>query len=159
MANGRVYSVVSSAQAETVATDLIEVVAATLSQVQLISVQVSQTTEEADAQDEMLAITIKRQTGAFTGGSGGAGATPNPVDFIDTAASFTAEVSNTTVITGGAAQVIVEDAFNVRAGYLWIPLEEQRIICDPTDAIVISVEAAADSVSFTATAFFREFGT
>ena len=85
--SGRIYSVVSAPQAETAATEF-NATAATLSLVQLISVEVGQTTEEADAQDEMLNLKISRFRGGFTIGSGGAAATPAPADPIDTAASW-----------------------------------------------------------------------
>ena len=154
----REYTIVSAPQAETLNTEF-NMTAATLSHIVLLSVEIGQTTEEADAQDEMLNIKISRFRGGFTIGSGGAAATPGLIDPIDSAASFTARVSDTTATSGGSEDIMRQTAFNVRQGYLWVPLKVERLEAESTDAFAILIEAPADSVSYVFTATLREFGT
>lgn len=156
---GRIYTVPSGQDAETAAQDIFELTAPATGIIALVGLQIGQTTEAGDAAAEMLEVTIRRAVGGFTSGSGGQAITPVPARQGDVAASFTAEANNTTVITGGTITDVVTDAWNVQGGYLWLPPDGFEISCHPTDAIVVSISAPADSVTFAATAWVEEIGT
>lgn len=79
------------------------------------AVFLSQSTETSDAAEEQLRIQIIR--GHTTSGSGGAAATPRPLDENDAAAGFTAEVENTTLATLGSAVNLHSDTWNVRVPF------------------------------------------
>lgn len=159
MLYGRTYSCPTGFGAVSAAVDLFEITAAATGIVGLTGLQIGQSSDAGDAEDELLQIIISRVVGAFTSGSGGASVTPAPLDQEGAAASSTCEAKNTTQITGGTATVMFNDSFNVRAGYLWVPTPQQIIIASPTDAIVVALSAPADALTLAATATIEELGT
>lgn len=157
---GRMYSVSFAATAATTAFDAFEVAPASNKPCRLHSIFISQTSEEGDAQDEMLSVTITRGGTAMTSGSGGSVATPQPLgSSANTAAGFTAEVMNTTQATFTSGVVVHRDAFNVRAGWQYRPTPEERIdVSNVNGGLTVAVEAPADSVTFIGTMIVEELG-
>jgi hypothetical protein len=104
------------------------------------------TADAGDAQEELLQLSIRR--GYTTSGSGGS--TPNiaRLNANDAAASFTAEVNNTTVATTGTPDVVHPDGFNVRVPYTWAPAPECRPVCSQAESriVVRLVTAPADAI-------------
>ena len=151
----RVYTVQFSGVATTAQTDLFEITPADDKPVDILGLFIGQTTDVGDAQDENLQIQIIR--GHTTSGSGGSAPTPAPVDPIDTAAGFTAEVNNTTVASAGTAVTVHTDVWNGRAGYAnwWIPGTEPRATQANT-TIVVRMSAPADSITLSGTLYVRE---
>ncbi len=97
---GRTYSVIFSAVAVTAAQDLFEISPADDKPVEIVAIEIGQkTSDSGDAADELLQLSIIR--GFTASGSGGSAPTPGPLDNIDTAAGFAAEVNNTTVANTG----------------------------------------------------------
>src|SRR6478735_895384 len=94
---GRIYTVDLTPTAITVAADLFEITPADDKPIRVLSLNLHQTTDFGDAQDEVISVVWVR--GNATSGSGGSAPTPRPGNRNDAAAGFTAEVANTTAAT------------------------------------------------------------
>lgn len=153
---GRLYNVIVGVVAITAEQDLFELVMPSTAAGVLRSLEVAQTTEIADAQDEMLRLRI--MSGFTTSGSGGSSATPIPKALGMSASGITAEINNTTVATSGTIVTHRDVSWNVRAGYIWMPPEEEMIVIAPSARLCVRISAPADSVTFSATATVEEIG-
>ncbi len=154
------YSAVFSDVAVSVAQDLFEILAPTDSIVKIHSVRVGQSSDEGDAQAEMLPIEFVVGRGATTG-SGGSSPTPQLLEAGFAAAGSTAEVNNTTrmVVGGGSLHTVLEDTFNVQVGFLYQPLPEEMIIISPGDFFTVALPSApADAFTMSGTIVFEEIG-
>lgn len=155
MALGRMYTA-SFSSAETAAQDLIELNAPADAVVVVHSISIEQSTEEGDAQAEMLSVQLARCS-TTTAGSGGASATARPHNVGAPAYGGTVEYSNTTQAT--TQTVIQERAFNVQAGFYYMPTPDERIVISPSGIFIVGLtEAPADSVTFHVTITFEEIG-
>jgi hypothetical protein len=153
--NGRIYTVVFSAVAVTAAQDLFEISPADDKPVEIVGIELGQTTDSGDAQDEQLQISIIR--GFTTSGSGGSAPTPAPLSPSDTAAGFAAEVNNTTVANTGTSVTLHTGAWNVRAGYInWFPEGIRPAATQANTTIVVRQTAPADSITMSGTLYVRE---
>lgn len=156
----KMYTVLFNSVAVTVAQDFFEITAPATRVLVVHQLELAQSTEVGDAQDEMLALTIRRGTSATTSGSGGTSATPAPVQANQGAAAFTAEVNNTTVMTGGTITSLVSTGWNVRAvptTWMWTP--ETRPVVSPSERLVVRLDGApADSVTVSGTMWVEEIG-
>lgn len=151
---GRMYSISFEEVAVTAAQDLFEVVAAADSVVLLHALYLSQSSEEADAQAEMLPLLIHRGS---TSGSGGSTPTPAPMNLGDAAFGGTAEANNTTQSTEGT--FIHADSWNVQIPYQLIWTPEMRPVISPSGRIIVELQAApADSVTMNGTLYVEELG-
>lgn len=155
---GRFYSVPFSATSVSAAVDVFEVLASTSKPFVLHEVVIAQASDYGDAQAEGLSILIKRATGSYTSGSSGSTVTPAKHNTNDAAAGPTAEVNNTTQASAGsgALTTIRADAFNVQAGYQYLPTPEQRLFFLAAEAVVVSITAPADAVTLSGTLVFEE---
>lgn len=153
---GRLYSVSFKDVAVTAQQDLLEITAADDKPIVLHALYLGQSSDAGDAQAEMLGLTIER--GNTTSGSGGSSPTPVPLDPGDAAASFTAEVNNTTQASSGTAVRLHADTFNVQAGYAYIPTPETRIKASQGNTtLTIRINGApADSLTVSGTAIIEE---
>lgn len=152
----RSYSVVFSAVAVTAAQDLFEITPADDKPVEIVGIELGQTSDSGDAQDEQLQISIIR--GHSTSGSGGTAPTPAPLVTGDTAAGFTAEVNNTTIASAGTAVTLHTGAWNVRAGYInWFPEGVRPAAGQGNTTIVVRQTAPADSLTMSGTLYLREY--
>lgn len=161
MAQGRLYTIQFGAQAVTAAIDFLELLVPSDAVMALREVRITQSTEAGDAASEQLRFQIKRATGTYTSGSGGAVSTLNKVQTGDAAAGITGEQLNTTQAAAGtgALTTLLEEAENVHNGWLHKPPPDERLIFSPGEACVISLPAApADSVSFSLYALVEEIG-
>lgn len=152
---GRTYTVVFSAVSVSAAQDLFELLPADDRPIEIVGIELGQTSDAGDAADELLQISIIR--GHTTSGSGGTTPTPTPMSPLDTAAGFTAEVNNTTVASVGTTTTLHTGAWNVRAGYInWFP-EEARPVCSQAQtSIVVRQTAPADAITMSGTLYVRE---
>lgn len=156
----RTYTVLLPASAQAGAIDWFELIAGSTSALALLGLDIGQTTEVTDAQEEQIDYYIKRASGTYTSGSGGASAgTPGPVRPGDAAATFTAEIRNTTRIAVGTGALVTlhNSSFNIRAGLdkLWTP--ETAFGCGPSQALAIGMTGApTDSITWVATAYVAE---
>lgn len=152
---GRMYSVSFSDVAVTVQQDLFEIVAAAGRTLIVRGLELSQSSEVGDAQEEGLSILFK--SGQTTSGSGGSAPTPIPMDFNDNAAGCSAETNNTTKASAGTIVTHRAAHWNVRAPYLWMMPPEMCIRI--TGGRRFTVELAttpADSITMSGTLYLEE---
>lgn len=155
---GRFYSASFSAVSVSAAQDVFEVLAASAKPFILHEVILVQTSDYGDAQAEGLQVTISKATGSYTSGSGGSTGTLRPHLTNDAAAGPTPEFNNTTPASAGTGALtrIRADAFNVQAGYQYVPTPETRILFLPAEAVVVSITAPADAVTMSGTIVIEE---
>jgi len=155
---GRFYSVSFSAVSVSAAVDVFEVLASAGKPFVLHEVVIAQSSDYGDAAAEGLQVLIKRATGSYTSGSGGSTATPAKHLTNDASAGPTAETNNTTQASAGtgALTTIRVEAWNVQAGYQYLPPPEQRILFLPAEACVVSITAPADAITLSGTLVFEE---
>lgn len=154
----KMYTVPFAAVAVTAAQDLWEIVAAANRLVVVHGWELSQSTETGDAQEESLAILVKK--GATTSGSGGTAPTPVPLETNQGAAGFTAEVNNTTKATTGTITTVYATSWNVRATpYPWMFTPEARIYVAPSERLTVELVAApVDSITMSGVLWAEEIG-
>lgn len=153
--NGRVYTVTFSAVSVSAAQDLFELTPADDKPVEIIGIELGQSSDSADAQDEQLQISIIR--GNTTSGSGGSAPTPAPLNPNDTAAGFTAEVNNTTPASSGTAVTLHTGCWNVRAGYInWFPEGCRPSASQANTLLRVAMTAPADAITMSGTLYVRE---
>ncbi len=157
---GRFYSIPFSAVAVSAAQDLFEVLAGTGKPFLLHEIVLAQSSDFGDAAAEGLSLLLKKATGSYTSGSGGTTPTPVPHQTGDSAAACTTEVNNTTqAATGsGALTTVRAEAFNVQAGWQYLPTPETRLYFRPAEACVLSVTVPADAITLSGTMVIEELG-
>ena len=155
---GRVYTVPFRAIAVSAAQDLFSVQVPADMIIEVLSLKVFQTSDVGDAAEEILGIRVRRQTGAFTVGSGGAAVTPVRAHEGDAASGVTARRNDTT-----QALATFEDydhfGWNVRIPQpeVWTP-EEQFTIFGTSDLVIDLPVAPADALTMSAVLRFKELG-
>lgn len=152
----RVYTVSFENVTVSVAQDFFEVSPADDHPVVILACYLDQISDVGDAAEEMLRYKIIR--GHATSGSGGSAATARPLDPGDSAASFSAEVNNTTIASTGTAVDLHAGAFNIRAGLALIfPPEMTPVANQGNTTIVVRLMAApADAVTMSGTLYIAE---
>jgi hypothetical protein len=135
--------------------DLFELIAADDRPIEIVGLFLGNKSEVADAQDEMLAISIISD---YTSGVTGTATTPRPMDSRDAAAGFVCEVLATTVATTGTPITLHVDTFNVRAGYqVWWPECARPKIDQADTALYVRLTTAvADDLTLSGTLYVRE---
>lgn len=157
---GRFYAVNFSAVSVAAAQDLFELTAPSngAARIRLHAISLVQTSDVAAADSEVLRTTIKRMSSGSTSGSGGSAPTPTPLESGDPAATFAAEVNNTTQASGGTTVTLVESGFNVLAGMEWsLPIPpDRRPSAVNGERLVVSLTAPADALTMSGTAIIEE---
>jgi len=121
----------------------------------LLRIHIAQTSEPT-SEEEQLALTVQRAHS--TSGSGGSAPTPRPMNSSNAAAGFTAEVMNTTQATGGSPVVLLESAWNTRAGLDLAFAPEEAPEAAGSERIVVQSSAPADAVTIRGTLWVEELG-
>lgn len=153
--SGRTYAVTFNAVAVSAAQDLFEITPADDKPCEIVSMHIGQYSDAGDAAAELLGIQIIR--GFTTSGSGGSAATPAALDPGSASAGFTAEVNNTTVANTGTTTTLHSDAFNVQAGYNYIPpLDARPKVNQGNTTLVVRITAPADALTMNGTLIVRE---
>lgn len=111
---GRRYWVDLPPAAMTVAGDLFELTPADDKPIRVLAINIHQTSDVGDAQEEIISLVWIR--GHTTSGSGGSTPTPRPCNPSDAAAGFTVEAGNTTVASAGTGVNLPRHGLNVRGG-------------------------------------------
>ena len=149
---GRFYSITVDQIAVSAVQDLIEINAPATGSVVIHSAEFGQHSDAADAEAEMLQITISRATAS---GSGGSAVTPIPHQFGDAASAVTAERNNTTQAT--TTTPIRATTWNIQAGYIYAPTPEERISIPPSGRIVFELPVApGDEITLSGTVVIEE---
>ena len=155
--SGRTSFITFSNVAVTAGQDFISLQAADVKPFELVSIELGQSSDAGDAQDEMLPIAVKR--GYTTVGSGGSSVTPAKALPGDAAFGGTARVNDTTVASGGTPDTVLSSAFNVRAGYQKVWALDERPQVPQGGVCVINLPSApADSLTMWGTVAIRELG-
>lgn len=155
----RMYVAQTNGVATTVATDIFELVAAATHIIVVHGIEISQTSDTGDAQEELLSILLKRGVGN-TSGSGGSSPTKSKLQTGAATSAATLEANNTTVAVagGGSLTTLHASAWNVRMPWLWIPTPEMRIVLAPSETLIVGAPAPADSLTVNATIYWEEIG-
>lgn len=151
----RMYTVQFSGVAVTAQQDFFEIVAPSTGAIIVHAIELSQTTEFGDAQEEQLLIQLK--SGQTTSGSGGSAPTPVPLAFGDSAAGFTAEANNTTKASAGTIVTHASWAWNVRGEFLKLFTPEMRPIVRASRRMTVELGTTpADSITMNGTIWVEE---
>lgn len=157
---GRIYRVPFNAVAVTAQQDLFEITAAAGKHCVIHEWNVSQATEVGDAQEEGLNLILKRGSSGTTSGSGGTAPTPVVQGTSNTAAGFTAEVNNTTKMSGGTITLEEPHNWNVRiTPYRHIYTPETRPEIAPGERKTLELATTpADSITLSGYMIVEEMG-
>jgi len=155
---GMLYTGQFNGVAVTAQQDLFELTAPSDCVVLIHWIELSQTTEFGDAQEEELLILIKRGVGT-TSGSGGSAPTPAKLESGFAAAGSSLEVNNTTKMTGGTITTITPGSWNIRQERLWVYTPEVRIVLSPSERLTVELATTpADSITMNGEMKFEELG-
>lgn len=152
-AEALVYYATFAAVGITAAQDAFAIVAGT-KRVSIRAAMLSQYSDFGDAAAEILSVTIVR--GNTVVGSGGGAFTPLKARPSMPPASATVRINDTTVATGGTAETLVSDMWNVAAGFIHQPSEAERIWLEPGQRACVRITAPADSLTSNGTLVFEE---
>jgi len=137
--------------------DLFELTGPTDAVTIIHQIVLSQTTEVGDAQEEGLAILLKR--GQTTSGSGGTTPTPTPLETGSAAYGGVTEVNNTTKASAGTIVTTHAEAWNVRGPWVYLPTPEARPIMGPSTRFTVELGTTpADAITMHGTLLFEEVG-
>lgn len=155
--NAKIYAVILPATAVTAAIDLLEIQPADDRPCRIVGMEIFQTSDVGDAQEEILAIQIIRGY-TTSGSSGGSAPTPRDLNRVGATAGFVVEVMNTTVANTGTAHILHEGGWNVRMPYTWFPDEMMMAQASQADVtmVVRLPSAPADSLTIRGTVWVAE---
>ena len=93
-----------------------------------------------------LRFSLKRLPTTVTAGSGGNAGTINKSRSGDASATVTGRINDTTqATTNGTAVVLRADIYNPINGYQFLPAPEDRPACNPSEAVIVSLDQAPGS--------------
>ncbi len=153
---GPMYAASFGGVAVSVVQDLFQLLAAAAVPLIIHGIRIGQSSDAGDAQAEMLRIQLTR-TDFTINGSGGTTPTARALSPDSSAADTIVEANNTTLST--VQTVLVDDAFNVQSGWLWMPTPEERIIVPAgvTNGFIVGLlTAPADALTMSGTILFEE---
>jgi len=158
---GRIYSAIFNGVAVTAQQDFFEVLSAADSVTLVHAIELNQSTEVGDAQEEMLSVLMVRGVGSVTSGSGGSTATAQPVADGDAAFGGTVEINNTTkmVVGTGTLETLAAWTWNIRMPFEKIFTPELRPVISPGNRLTIELATTpADSITISGTIWLEEIG-
>lgn len=136
---GAVYAANFENVSVSVAQDLFEIASSATNMIRLRRVRIS----SAKTTSEVLRLTINRNTGAATSGSGGSTPTIRTVSPGARTALSTVEANNTTRVASGTKETIVAEQWNAITTYEWVPTDSQaQIEMGLSDHLTVALEAA-----------------
>jgi hypothetical protein len=150
-----VFTATFSAVSVSAAQDLFELVTSATNRLRIREIRISQHSDFGDAQSELIQVTLVR--GNTVAGSGGSAVTPRNLEPWSRAAVTTAAANNTTVASSGGV-VMLADAWNVAAGWLYAPSAEERIRVDINSRFCVRITAPTDALTVNGTIVFEEIG-
>jgi hypothetical protein len=151
----RLYTAQFNGVAVTAQQDFFELVAPSTGAVLVHAIELSQTTEVGDAQEEGLLILLK--SGQTTSGSGGSTPTPVPLAFGDAASGSAVEANNTTKAADGTIVTHAAWAWNVRGDFMKIFTPEMRPLVRASRRMTVELATTPDdSITMSGTLWFEE---
>lgn len=137
--------------------DILELAPASGKPIRIISLNLHQTSDFGDAQDEV--ISVKWVRGMTTSGTGGNTVTPSKCMSNDPSAGFGAESFNTSQASGGSPVILARHGFNVRAGLERIYSPEEVIMVTSSEIICLRFEASpVDAITLGGSVCVEEIG-
>jgi hypothetical protein len=113
-----------------------------------------QTTDLKDVEEEVLRVEIVR--GHATSGSGGQTTVIAPLNSFDTAATFAAELLNTTIASTGTPVGLGVKGWNIRTDFDWLFPPNQEPQLRTTERLVVRVGAPNDAITVNCSAYFEQ---
>ena len=147
------YVTSASTAAPTAAFDAVEIVAPASGIVLIKRLYVWQTSDLGDANEEVLRADWVR--GNSTSGSGGQTTVITPNNSFDAAATFTAELLNTTPATTGGLSLCVQ-GWNVRQPLELIFPPGEELVLRNSERGCLRISAPADAITVNACAFVEQ---
>jgi hypothetical protein len=147
---GRRVTIKTGYQTVSAIQDLLEVKLGTGQAGFVLRAKVVQKSDEASTEAEELEVSVKRASGAYTSGTGGAAATVVKGQTGDAAHGLATVQRNniTTQVSGGTVDTIESGVFNVLAGEWEVAYTPELMIpIGPSEAAVLSIEAPADALT------------
>lgn len=120
----------------------------------LIRFYMWQTTDLGDAQEEVLRVELIR--GHATSGSGGQTTVITPLNAFDAAATFAAELINTTIASTGTPVGLGVRGWNVRTDLDWLFPPLQEPVIRSAERLVVRVSAPTDPITVNCSAVFEQ---
>ena len=118
------------------------------------SCRIGQFSDAGDADAEMLEVRVVRYTGA-QGATGGIAGDETPHEVGMPASGVVSHIGSTTL--SATTTTIMEDSFNVQAGWLYLPTPEERIWVTAGAGIAfVCVAAPNDIITITASCTYEE---
>jgi hypothetical protein len=152
-----IYTAVFNGVNVTAQQDLFEILSPADAITIVHGIELSQSTETGDAQEEMLNLLLKR--GQTTTGSGGTTVTSQPIETGSSAYGGTVKANNTTKASVGTIVTLRADNWNVRMPYLWLPTPEMRPITGPGVRMTFELATTpADAITMSGTLWLEELG-
>jgi len=147
------FSAPMEAQAFTTATDIFELTCAATARAEILMMELGQTTDLGDAQEEVLRIGLYR---GATAGATGTALTEQPyADSNDGAAESAVVANRGTASTGGTLLQII--TWNIRIPTQWIWIPEMRPVAELSTVITFRLlTAPTDSITVSGTLIWRE---
>ena len=152
--SGNVYTISMEKAAVSVALEVFSIDAPSDAVLEILSCRVGQLTLEGDANAEMLSIKFARFSGAQDAtGTGNPTARPHNLG----GAASGAVVESGCTGTSATQTTVLEDGWNVQAGWLYLPIPEERFWISPSQGFVVNLEAPT-SMTVTGSLTWREYG-
>lgn len=149
----RIYTVTIAAVSVSAAQDLFELDPAADHPIEIVGIDLGQTSSTTQ---ENLGLSIIR--GHTTSGSAGTSATPAKLDAGDAAASFAAEINNTTIASSGTAVTLLTTAWNLLSGYAnWWHDPATRPKAAGAELLVVRITAPAAARTVRGTIWVAEY--
>ena len=132
--------------------DLWEAFPATQNPICIHSIRLGQITLEADANAGMAHVRLRRDTATGTATTLAANPLLPGTELADTTVKH-----SHTVDAAGTETQLVEDSWNVQAGWLYLPTPEERPWFTSAAGLVISNDEVVAAATITITVVFEEF--
>lgn len=158
---GMIYTGIFDSVAVTVQQDFFELLAPADCTVIIRHIELTQSTEFGDAQEEDLIIRLKRGVGTVTSGSGGTAPTLAKQQSGFAAAGSTLEANNTTKMATGTGTItqLWSSSWNVRAPWIWLPTPEFTGVLSPSERLTVELASTpVDSITMNGTIVIEELG-
>lgn len=152
----RLYAATFSGQAETAQVDFWSLLPAVDKPVEIHYVSITQLLEIGDAAEEQLLVIVK--TGNTTVGSGGNAEAGTPIRSLnDVADAAIVRSMDTTKATAGTVRIHAEEHMNVRTGFYYYPVPEDRPMIENNEHFVVELATTPlDSITFAGTIWYAE---
>lgn len=150
MASG-IYTVVAQAQTIATAITVLELTAPSTGEIELYRAWCQQSSTTTSA---MVRIELLRKSGTITGTASPPAAVPTEVGMPATGATIKWKATG----EGTDGVILIEEAYNLLNGWLWLPVPEERIKIPPSGVLGMKFPAAPTSASYTFGFVWREYG-